>query len=621
MNKIKNEEIPVIIKIILAITSLIFLYTAGLGTFSALTQRSLLLTLMIPAILSVYKVSDVLIKRILNYILIGMGIVSGVYVIMVWPERILRIGAIPLTDIIMGTLMVIVILEITRRTTGLFLALTTLFFIVYGLFGPYFPSFMKHRGESWSRIINFLYLTTEGIFGIPLGIAATFIMVFIIFGAFLQTFGGGQWFIDMSLAIAGKRRGGPAKTAIFASGLMGMLSGASAANVVTTGTFTIPLMKKIGYSSEDAAAIEASASTAGLFTPPIMGAAAFIIAEYLRVPYLDIVYAAVIPAALFYLSIYLTVDSKAVKNGMSGLEASKLPNLVKVMKTRGHLGIPLIILIVGLVMGWTPMKAAFWSTLLVIAVAFLKSETRPDLKKLFLALSKGSYQAMPVISACASAGIIVGIISLTGLGTKLSYTLMSVAGEQLFVAAFITMILSLILGCAMPPTAVYIILAAILVEPLVQLGALPIAAHLFIFMSSAFGAITPPVAITAYAGAGIAEADPSITGFKAFKISIVGYIIPYIFLYSPSLIFQSNDLMSIIMIIVSSIIGIFALVASLEGYMFTYWRKYTRFILAISSVLLFWPGLMTNLVGVAGLIVSFVINKSVEKAVAVQNSN
>lgn len=332
-----------IISVLLVGTSLIYLYSAGFGTFSAMNQRAILLALLTPVVFLSYRttVNNKWFYKALNILLAVLIFASNIYVVYVWKDRVLVSSDIPILDIVVGTIVILLLLEATRRNTGFFLPILVICFLVYALFGPYFPSFIAHRGQSWTRLTDFIFMTTEGIYGIPLGIASTYIIIFIIFGAFLQSFGGGEWFVDVSYAITGKFRGGPAKTAIIASALFGMISGAPAANVATTGTFTIPLMKKVGYKPHVAGAIEAVASTGGIFTPPIMGAAAFIMAEYLEVPYWKVVVAAIVPACLFYLALLLIADAQAVKNGLLGLPADRLPRFAQTMKERGHLGIPI----------------------------------------------------------------------------------------------------------------------------------------------------------------------------------------------------------------------------------------------------------------------------------------
>lgn len=599
------------VKLILVVTSIVYIYAAGVGSFSDLTQRALLIALLCPTVFITrslkFKSRESSITRIIDLILSLSLIAAGVYIMVVWQDRIIKAGTAPFTDVIMGTIMILLILEVTRRVTGNFLTITTIIFVLYAIFGQYFPSFLAHRGETWDRLMNFLYVSTEGIFGIPAGIASTFIIMFVIFGTFLEAFGAGQWFVDTAYAATGRFRGGPAKTAILSSALMGMISGSSAANVVTTGSFTIPLMKKTGYKPHVAAAIEAVASTGGMFTPPIMGAAAFIMAEYIGTSYFNVAMAAVLPAVLYYLSLMLTVDSIAVKSNLLGLPKESLPSIKKTMLERGIFLIPILFLIIAIMSGWSPMKSAFWSTIVVVIVSYIKRETRPDMKSILKALEEGSRQVVPIVATCATAGIIVGIMSITGLGAKLSYTLISFSNGNVYIGAIVAAIITMILGCGMPPTAVYIVLAAVLAPPLVKMGVIPMAAHMFIFMFSCVGALTPPVAITAYTGAAIANSDPNKTGWTAFRLGLVAYIIPFMFLLSPSLLL-TGSLYEIITTLISSLVGILCLVSSFEGYFIMYWQKVPRILLGAASLLLLKPGLITDLLGIGLIIIACLLN-------------
>jgi TRAP transporter 4TM/12TM fusion protein len=607
MQKVAKAE-KLFVSALLVLCSAIFLYTAGFGTFSAMTQRALLMALLSPvAFLGMKKKSDSKAQAFFNIFLALAIMAVNIYVMLVWKDRVMKVGEIPTMDIIVGSFLILLVLEATRRTNGLSLTLISAFFIVYALFGPYFPTFIAHRGESWPRLVNFLFMSTDGIYGIPMDVASTFIIVFIIFGAFLETFGGGQLFVDVAYAIAGRFRGGPAKTAIIGSGLMGMISGSPAANVATVGTFTIPLMIKLGYKPHVAAAIEAVASTGGMFTPPIMGAGAFIMAQYLGWPYSAVCVAAIVPAVLYYMALMFVVDARAVKGGLVGLPKSELPSIPRVMKERGHLGIPIIFLIVVIVLGWTPMRSAFWATLLTVACSFLRKTTRPNLAKLIQAFESGSRQSMQIVITCAAAGIIVGTFLLTGLGAKLSYTLIAFSHGNLYLAAFWSALIALLLGCAMPPTAVYIILVTILVPVLTNLGAAPIAAHMFIFIFSCVGAITPPVAIAAYCAAALAQSNPNKTGWLAFRFGLPAYLIPFMFIGVPAVILQGNA-RDILIAIVAETIGILCMVASLEGYLIKHWGIVSRIVLGVASILLLFPEPITDLIGLGLIILAFVLN-------------
>jgi TRAP transporter 4TM/12TM fusion protein len=610
-NQVQVRWIGILVRILYISTSLIFLYLSAFGTFSDMIQRSLLITLLCPTIFLLtplkFHKTQTWWTKLADYIFGIALIVAGVYIMVVWENRILKAGRPPVTDIVMGTIMVIAVLESTRRTTGKFLSITAIFFLLYTLLGPYMPGILAHKGETWRRIVTFMYVSAEGVFGVTMGIAASYIIIFVIFGAFLEAFGTGQWFVDISYAITGRYRGGPAKTAVLASGLMGMISGSSAANVVTTGAFTIPLMKRMGYPSHTAGAIEAVASTGGMFTPPIMGAGAFIMAEYLNIPYMDVAFAAILPALLYYFSLIMSVDSIALKNGLGGLSKRELPSIGGVMRERGIFIIPIISLIGLIVVGFSPIKSAFYSIVVIIVVACFKKATRPNFKKIAEALESGSGSVLSVVATCACAGIIVGVLSMTGLGAKLSYSLINIAGGNVYLGAFIAAIIAIILGCGMPPTAVYIILAAVLSPPLIEMGIVPIAAHMFIFIFSCIGAITPPVAITAYTAAAIADADPNKTGLTAFRIGIVAYIVPFIFITSPALIMVGGT-GEIVLATITSIIGVLSLVGSFEGCLFSFFFNIpTRICLGCAALLTIIPGIVTDSIGIGFIIIALLI--------------
>ncbi len=596
-------------------SSLLFLYTAGYGTFSTLTQRGLHWLFMI---VGAFLVVDKLLAekrgpRLVDWLLAAAAAAAGIYVVLTWPERLMRVGSVPTADVLMGTVAIVTLLIALKRTVGWGITITAAFFLAYALWGPYFPGFLGHSGVSPRRLVSFLYMTSEGIFGIALGISATYIIVFVIFGAMLNALGGGQWFVDLSYALAGRYRGGPAKTAIVASGLMGMISGAPVANVATTGTFTIPLMKRVGYTPVAAAAIEAVASTGGMFLPPVMGAGAFIMAEYLGVPYLTIAAAAIVPAALYYLMLLLTADARAARRGLKGLPPAELPSVGEAMRKGGHHAIPLLLLIGGIVVGWSPLKAAFWSVITAVVVASLRRGQRPTLGKLADALYQGSRQTIPIAMACAGAGIIVGVLGVTGLGTKIASGLVGLSGGEPWIALIMTMVSAIILGAGMPVTAVYIILAATLVQPLVVMGIDPLAAHFFIFMFAAVAGLTPPVAITSYTAAGIAGADLNRTGWTGLRFGLAGFLIPFTFAFDPALLLVGG-VGVVIQAVLTAILGVLCLVAALEGYLLWTWRPPSRAVLVLAALATLVPGTASDLVGLGLVAVAVVLERGFGRA-------
>lgn len=598
------------------ITALIYLYTAGFGSFSEMTQRALLVTICGFTIFLrkplKWKKEQTTFTRVLDWVLALGFTAAGIYIMAIWSDRISKVGAVPMPDVIMATVMIVLLLIATYKATGWPLVITCIVFLAYTAAGPYLPSILAHRGETWARTANFMYVSTGSIFGVPAGIAATYIISFVIFGSFLERFGAGQWFVDLAYAGTGRFRGGPAKTSIASSALMGMISGSPAANVVTTGAFTIPLMKRTGYKDYEAGAVEAVASTGGMFTPPIMGAAAFMMAEFLGIPYIEVAKAAIVPACLYYLSLMLVVDSIAVKNGLVGLPKDQLPSVKKIMLERGQLGLPIIFVIAVILMGWSPMKSAFYGTIAVLLVAFVKKETRPTLASFLDALKSGVKGVSNIVISCAAAGIIVGVISMTGLATKLSYTLVSISGGNIFVAAVLTALITIVLGCGMPPTPTYVILATVLVRPLTEMGATALSAHMFIFLFACIGALTPPVAITAYTAAAIAKSDPNKTGFRAFRMGLVAYIIPFIFLLSPAILLMGGAA-EVMMAVLTATLGIFCLTAAVEGYMFRCWGSVTRILMMAAALLMLVPGIFTDAAGIVCAVLAFLLEKLIFK--------
>ena len=609
------------VKIAFVLCSSIFLYFASFGATSIMTQRALLLTLLVPTVYIIHplkiKGKTYLGTKIIDIILAISLIISGIYIMAVWPDRVLKTAPAPQMDVVVGTIMILLVLVAAQRTTGKILSIISAIFILYTLVGPYMPGFLAHRGETWKRIVTFMYVSTEGIFGTPVGIAATFIMVFIVFGSFLASFGVGQWFVDFAYIITGKYRGGPAKTAIVASGLMGMISGSSAANVVTTGSFTIPLMKRTGYKDFEAAAVEAVASSGGMFTPPIMGAGAFIMADYVGLPYVAIARAAIIPALLYYLSVMLSVDSIAVQSGLKGLAKSELPPINAVIGRKILNAIPILVLIGFISIGFSATKAAVYCIVSILAIACTQKENKPTPKNILTALHDGSAGAVAIAATCACAGLIVGVLSMTGLGAKLSYQLISIAGGNLYIGTLLVAIIAIILGCGMPPTAVYIILASVLAPPLVEMGAITLSAHMFIFIFSCLGAITPPVALTAYTAAAIAGADPNKTGFRAFRFGIVAYIVPFIFVTSPALLLNGDDTMlNTIVACITAIIGVFCLVAASEGCLFVKINTIQRTLFGFSALMMIIAGTTTDVIGIGAIVIAFIIGMVSNKKTA-----
>lgn len=615
---------------VLVAASLFHLYAAGYGAVSAMSLRTLHWTLLSVALFLLFRVRRAGGARTATWadaLWAAGALVSGGYIFWIWPDRMFLLSGLTPLDRVMGLLMIVVVLEAARRSLGTLLPAVSLLFLAYAHLGPWMPGWLAHKGYGIDRIVEELYITTGGIYGIPIAASATYIVLFVLFGAFLSLSGGGQLVIDLAHAVAGRFRGGPAKTAVVSSALMGMISGSPVANVVTTGTFTIPLMKRTGYTAVQAGAIEACASTGGMFTPPIMGAAAFIIAEFMGAPYLRVMAAAAIPALLFYLAVLLFVDLEAVKRGLRGLPREELPPLRTALRGRLHVIVPLIVLVAALVVGYSPMKSAFWSILLLVALGLPRRATRMGLGKLYAALEAGAANTLSVAAACACAGIIVGVVGLTGIGVKFSSVLLrttehAAAAAPLFEAlgvpaaraadasVFLTSlaaltlgaVAALILGCGMPPTAVYIILASLTIpattaalEP-INTTSPELAAHFFAFHFSTIAAITPPVALAAYAAASVSGGDPFRTGLTACRVGLVGFIVPYMFAYSPELLGE-GAWTAILGATVTAAIGVACVALGTHGFLRRPLARWARAAFVLAGLLLIKPGLWTDALG------------------------
>lgn len=575
-------------------------YTAAFGLLPAQLQRSIHLAFAFALAYLLFpfrhsKSSGVL--KWYSWVFAAFATFVGLYMAFNY-MRIMEAGGDYATiDYIFAGFGILFTLEAARRVVGLPIACLAAFFLIYAYFGNYFPSFMAHRGYSLERIASHMYLTTEGILGIPLGVCATFIYLFILFGSFREKTGLGQLFIDISNAIAGWASGGPAKMAVITSALEGTVSGSSVANTVESGSLTIPMMKRLGYRPEFAAAVEASASTGGQIMPPIMGAAAFIMAEFLNMPYIDIAKAAIIPACLYFFGIFMEVHFEAKRLKLRGLSRDELPKFTDVMKERGHLFVPLFAIIGFLGIGFTPLYAALMGLLTCVVVGAMRKSTRMSFREIMDAFELGARNAIGVALACASAGIIIGVITLTGLGLKLANGLVDLAGGNLLLTLIFTMFTSLILGMGAPTTANYIITSTIAAPALILLKVHPLAAHMFVFYFGIIADITPPVALAAYAGASIAKSDPLKTGIVSTKLAIGAFIVPFIFVYNPAMLWIGATWYGIIQTLVTSCLGMTAIGASMIGFFLAKMNWWERGVFFFGGLMLVDPGTMTDLAG------------------------
>lgn len=593
--------------------SVFHLYTAFTGSLDALLQRSIHLGFVFAlTFLTSRRGSKANIAGLLvNLACLVAALLTISYIIVDYHQIVSRTPFVtPLTPMqyVCGVLAILLVLETARRNLGWPLPLLALVFLAYSFLGPYMPGILAHRGVSLRRLIDFLYLGADGIFGIPLGVSATYVFLFILFGSFLTESGAGKFFMDLASGLLGHVRGGPGLVAVGSSSLFGSISGSAVANVVGTGTFTIPLMKRLGFKKEFAGAVEAVASTGGQIMPPVMGAAAFIVAEIIGIPYIKLCLHAVLPAVLFYFAVGVTVYLEAGKQGLEGLPRHELPNVWTVLGEGGHLLLPIIVIVGFLVSGYTAIKAGLYGLISVIIASMVKKETRMDIRGILRALEEGARTAIPVVSACSCAGIIIGVVMYTGLGVRFGSILMWLSRGKPAMALILSMLGALVLGMALPTSAAYIVQASLAAPALIEMGFGRIQAHLFLFYFAVISCITPPVAMAAYAAAGLAEADPMKTGFTAFRVGIAAYIIPFMFAYNAALILLGQPA-ELLIAVPSAVIGVASLAAASAGWFLTKASITERLALAGSAILLIKPGVVTDLIGLVLLSTIFVIQK------------
>jgi len=547
-----------------------------------------------------------------DIVLVICGFAVAVYLITIFSTLMRNSTGTPFAPIGMSLAAlagVLLIMELTRRMTGLALVVISLIFLIYVFVGHLMPSFLNSPEITWQRFFSQIY-TDVGILGPTTAVSSTYIILFVIFAAFLQASKVGDYFVNFAFAVAGRSRGGPAKVAVFASGLMGMINGTSAGNVVATGSLTIPLMKKIGYHRTTAGAVEAAASTGGQIMPPIMGAGAFIMAEITGIPYTDIAIAAVIPAILYFASVYFMVDLEAAKLGMRGMREDELPKF-RTMVKRVFLFLPIIILIVALFMGYSVIRAGTLATISAAVVSWL-TPYRMNLKSIVKAFEIAGMMSIQIIAVCACAGIIVGVISLTGVGARFSNLLLGLADQSQLVALFFAMCIAILLGMGMPTTAAYAVAASVVAPGLINLGIDPLTAHFFVFYYAVVSAITPPVALASYAAAGISGANAMETSVASFKIGLSAFIVPFMFFYSAPLLMQ-GEWPAILQGFVTASVGIYLLSCGIQGWFMggrSVW--FLRVALVIAALFMIDGGWMTDMIGVAIAIACYVVQRVVK---------
>jgi TRAP transporter 4TM/12TM fusion protein len=597
--RIKRQTV---VGIIAACWSVFQVYTGFFGVLAPLQQRAVHLTFALILAFLVTPMKSSMPKDRLYWdqvVFASLSVLVGGYIAYYHLELWQNVGLYTNLEMLLAGLGILLTLEAARRITGWGLPLIGVGFIAYEWLGPYMPQLIAHPGFPLTEILTYQFLSLEGAFGIALGVSAAFIFLFILYARFLQSTGGGQIFIDFSISLVGFVRGGPAKVAVFASCLFGCISGSAVANVAGTGTFTIPLMKKTGYRPHFAGAVEAVASSGGQFMPPIMGSSAFIIAEILSIPYWKVALYAAVPAVLYYLAVFFMVDFEAAQTGLSGIKRSELPRTRDVIR-RGWptLISPVVLVFLLAYLQWSPGKAAVWAIMITILTSFLNPKLRVGLSKLYEILREGAMAAIDTALACAAVGFIVGSILQTGMAFKLSSVLITLSHGNLAILLVLTMITSLILGMGLPTVACYLVLAVMIGPALIKMGVLPIAAHLFIFYFGIISAITPPVALAAYVGAGIAGANFLATGITATRLGASAFILPFMFVYGPQLLLQGNWV-AILESIVTATVGIYSLSIALSGYFLLRLVWMERIPFGIGAILLIIPEFYTDMTGLA----------------------
>ena len=590
---------------------LFHIYTAFFGVLTAVWQRSIHLGLgiILAALLSAQK-SKSWTVRIIQLVLCLVTIATVSYYFVEFHGLIRRFGQPNQMDLLVGSVLIVLTLDFTRRRTGNILPGISVVFLVYAFAGPYLPGILWHRGYSFARIVNQISLSTEGIFGIPLGVSANYIFLFVLFGTILEASGIGQFYIDFAIKLVGRTAGGPAKAAVVASTFFGSVNGSAVANVAGTGSVTIPLMKSVGYKPAFAGAAEAVASTGGQFMPPLMGASAFIMAEILGLPYIRVAGGALIPALVFYGAVFSMIHFRSWAIGLTGTDTSKMPKISQMLLRQGVYLVPVLLLIYFLVIARISiMKAAVYAVIATIIIGFVFSKT--TVRQFIQAFKKGATVALIVIAATACAGIVVAIINMTGLGMRFSTVVVNAAGGNLMLVLIFLMLASIMVGMGLPTTPAYLILAVLGAPALIRLGIEPLGAHMFVFYFGALSMITPPVALAVYAASTIADSEFWDTAWNAVKLGLSAFIVPYMFVYNPAMLGYGTP-MQILTTSLTAVVGAVALGAGIAGWLYVRAAWIERILLGIGGLLLMQPGAVTNSIGFAGLafvLVSQIVRK------------
>ena len=591
-----------VVRYLLAAFALLMVYMNLFANWDERVRRSLFVGIVIILSFLVYPAKKGSTKKnhipIYDIVLMVLGAGAYFYFVINFKTIIGHATRISQLEVIVGIIGILVLAETCRRVVGIPILCVATVFIGYAFYsglgaGRAFPQVLK-------SIVYNLFYTTSGVIGTPIGVCSTYIALFILFGAFLEATGISEFFIQLANSLAGASTGGPAKVAVISSALCGMVSGSSVGNTVTTGSVTIPLMKKTGYKGEFAGAVEAAASTGGQIMPPIMGAAAFLMAEMVGVQYSEIAMRAIFPALLYFTGIFITVHLEAKRLGLKGIAKEDLPKFVPLFIRQGYLVIPLVTLVAMVMMGYTMSRSAVIATLLAILVSIPNKSTRMNPTRFVNALETGGKNTLSVAVACGIAGIIAGVVTMTGLGQILISAIVSVAGDRVIIALFLTMLTCIVLGMGVPTTANYIIMATTCAPILVNgMGINKIAANMFVFYFGIVADITPPVALAAYAGSAIAKSNPMKTALNASRLAIAAFIVPYIFAFNPAMLFIDADVVQVVIIIVTSLVGLTGVAGGLEGYMVTNMNPIQRILAVVGGLCLIIPGTVTDLVGIA----------------------
>jgi TRAP transporter 4TM/12TM fusion protein len=610
----KTRVFLLIISLLAIGMSVFHVYTAGFGTLPSWEQRSIHVVWALLLIFLLFPFRKGKKFGAIDVLFVILTLAIGAYCLFGAEGIQSRQGNVGQYDMIFGTILIALVLEATRRTNGLAMMLIGLLFLVYIFFGQYFPGILAHPGARYGKMIDQMFNSTLGIFSSPIYVSSTILVLFVVFGSFLMKSGGGQFFTNFAFGALGKKTGGPALSAVGASALVSTITGNGAANAAITGSFTIPLMKKLGYSRKFAGAVEAVASQGGQIMPPIMGASVFIMAEATGVPYIKLALYALIPAIIYFLIAGFIVYFHAKRLKLAGIPEEQLPDPKKILLREGYLFLPIFIIIGLMMYGYSPMKAGFYAILLTIAISWIRKSTRMNLLSILAALEDGIRGSLAVIAACATAGIIVGAVSLTGLGLNFSRFVIDLAGGQLFPLLLLIGLASIVLGMGMPTVSAYVILAVLGVPALTEAGVNLIAAHMFVFYFGVLSGLTPPVAITAYTTAGIAGSNPNATAFYAIRIGAGGFLIPFIFVYNPQLLLQEGSVFGITLGVVSALFSCFIFSAAIENYLVNEMNLVQRALLFISSFTLVVPGLLSDIAGIAIFILVYFMNKRTSAA-------